>query len=171
MKLPSSTFGFIKSCVRFFVIDWQSYPSLCDTLFSVYSMIRHYGFYPKRMIRHYVIHPPNCFSPRNVFQNGFNTLSKTVNHFLTISSKFCTVRTIRFCSNFTSVWSKYLGTASNSTAGWSAVPSGSARFQLFQTMTTARNRTEPPVNRRLGFEAAPYQIMYGETMSPSAMVT
>ena len=23
-------------------------------------------------------------------------------------------------------------------------------------MTTARNRTEPPVNRRLGFEAAPY---------------
>ena len=38
------------------VIDWQSYPSLCDTLFSVYSMIRHYGFYPKRMIRHYVIH-------------------------------------------------------------------------------------------------------------------
>ena len=39
------------------VIDWQSYPSLCDTLFSVYSMIRHYGFYPKRMIRHYVIHP------------------------------------------------------------------------------------------------------------------
>ena len=41
------------------VIDWQSYPSLCDTLFSVYSMIRHYGFYPKRMIRHYVIHPTN----------------------------------------------------------------------------------------------------------------
>ena len=24
-------------------------------------------------------------------------------------------------------------------------------------MTTARNRTEPPVNRRLGFEAAPNQ--------------
>ena len=42
------------------VIDWQSYPSLCDTLFSVYSMIRHYGFYPKRMIRHYVIHPTIC---------------------------------------------------------------------------------------------------------------
>ena len=41
------------------VIDWQSYPSLCDTLFSVYSMIRLYGFYPKRMIRHYVIHPTN----------------------------------------------------------------------------------------------------------------
>ena len=39
------------------VIDWQSYPTLCDALFSVYSMIRHYGFYPKRMIRHYVIHP------------------------------------------------------------------------------------------------------------------
>ena len=59
MKLPSSTFGFIKSYVicKICVIDWQSYPSLCDTLFSVYSMIRHYGFYPKRMIRHYVIHP------------------------------------------------------------------------------------------------------------------
>ena len=42
------------------VIDWQSYPSLCDTLFSVYSMIRHYGFYQKRMIRHYVIHPTKC---------------------------------------------------------------------------------------------------------------
>ena len=25
-------------------------------------------------------------------------------------------------------------------------------------MTTARNRTEPPVNRRLGFEAAPYSF-------------
>ena len=25
-------------------------------------------------------------------------------------------------------------------------------------MTTAQNRTEPPVNRRLGFEAAPYHI-------------
>ena len=28
-------------------------------------------------------------------------------------------------------------------------------FLLFQTMTTARNRKEPPVNRRLGFEVAP----------------
>ena len=25
-------------------------------------------------------------------------------------------------------------------------------------MTTAQNRTEPPVNRRLGFEAAPYEF-------------
>ena len=47
------------------VIDWQSYPSLCDTLFSVYSMIRHYGFYPKRMIRHYVIHPTTCNIPHS----------------------------------------------------------------------------------------------------------
>ena len=31
-----------------------------------------------------------------------------VNHFLSYSSKFCTVRPIWFCSNFTSMWSKYL---------------------------------------------------------------
>ena len=48
------------------VIDWQSYPSLCDTLFSVYSMIRRYGFYPKRMIRHYVIHPTNYSISRDI---------------------------------------------------------------------------------------------------------
>ena len=35
------------------VIDWQSYPSLCDTPFSLNSMIRHYGFYTKYMISHY----------------------------------------------------------------------------------------------------------------------
>ena len=40
------------------------------------------------------------FSYRNVFQNSINTLAK--------SSKFCIVRTIRFCSNSTSTWSKYL---------------------------------------------------------------
>ena len=34
--------------------------------------------------------------------------SKMVNHFLSISSIFCIVRTIRFCSNFTSMWFKYL---------------------------------------------------------------
>ena len=29
----------------------------------------------------------NCFSHRNIFQNGVNTLSKLVNHFLSKSSK------------------------------------------------------------------------------------
>ena len=43
----------------------------------------------------------------------------------------------------------------NPTAGWPAVPSGSGRFLSFWTMATARNRAEPLVNRRLGFEAAP----------------
>ena len=59
MKLPSSTFSFYKAMVKICVIDQQSYPSLhiSDTLFLVYSMMRHYGFFPKRMIRHYVIHP------------------------------------------------------------------------------------------------------------------
>ena len=33
---------------------------------------------------------------------------KWLNIFLRKSSKFCIVRTIRFCSNFTSMWSKYL---------------------------------------------------------------
>ena len=43
-----------------------------------------------------------CFSHRNVFQNGVNTLSKMVNHFFFLSKslKFCLVLTIRFCSNF-----------------------------------------------------------------------
>ena len=36
-----------KLVIRYYVIHF----------FSVYSMIRHYGFYPKRTIRHYVIHP------------------------------------------------------------------------------------------------------------------
>ena len=52
---------FYKLLLKIRVIDWQSYPSLCDTLFSVNSMIRHYGFYRKRMIRHYVIHPTNLY--------------------------------------------------------------------------------------------------------------
>ena len=33
---------------------------------------------------------------------------------------------------------------------------GSGRLSLFRTIETGRNRTEPPVNRRLGFEAVPY---------------
>ena len=54
----------------------------------------------------------NCFSYTDVFQNGVNALSKMVNlfffFFLLKSSKFCVVQTIRFCSNFTSMLSKYL---------------------------------------------------------------
>ena len=45
----------------------------------------------------------NCFSHRNIFQNGVNTLSKMVNHFLSKSSKFFVVRTVPFRSNFTSI--------------------------------------------------------------------
>ena len=47
------------------------------------------------------------------------------------------------------------GRLQNPTAGWPAVPSGSGRLSLFRTIETGRNRTEPPVNRRLGFEAVP----------------
>ena len=38
----------------------------------------------------------NCFSHRNVFQNGVDTLSKMVNHFWSNSSKFSIVRTYDF---------------------------------------------------------------------------
>ena len=47
------------------------------------------------------------------------------------------------------------GRLQNPTAGWPAVPSGSGRLTLFRTIETGRNRMEPPVNRRLGFEAVP----------------
>ena len=53
----------------------------------------------------------NCFSFRNLYQNGTNALSKMVikkQVFLPKSTKFCIVPTIQFCSNFTSMWSKYL---------------------------------------------------------------
>ena len=50
----------------------------------------------------------NCFIHRNIFQNGINTLSKMVNHFLSKRLKFYTVQTARFCLSFTSMWSKYL---------------------------------------------------------------
>ena len=51
----------------------------------------------------------NCFSYRNVFQNGVNTLSKMVfkTWFLSKSSTFREVWTIRFCSNFTSMLYKH----------------------------------------------------------------
>ena len=47
------------------------------------------------------------------------------------------------------------GRLQNPTAGWPAVLSGSGRLSLFRTIKTGRNRTETPVNRRLGFEAVP----------------
>ena len=50
----------------------------------------------------------------------------------------------------------FYGRLQNPTAGWPAVPSGSGRLSLLRTIETGRNRTEPPVNRRLGFEAVPY---------------
>ena len=52
----------------------------------------------------------NCFSYRKAFQNGVNALSKMVfkPRFLTKTSKFRVVWTIQFCSNCTSMWSKYL---------------------------------------------------------------
>ena len=53
----------------------------------------------------------------------------------------------------------YKGRLQNPTAGWPAVPSGSGRLSLFRTIEAGRNRTEPPVNRRLGFEAAPKKTM------------
>ena len=46
----------------------------------------------------------DCFSNRNVFQNGVNALSKMVNHFFVKSLKFCVVRTIQLHSNFTSIF-------------------------------------------------------------------
>ena len=52
----------------------------------------------------------NCFSYGNIFQNGIKALSKMVekkNVFLSKSSKFPTVWTLRFCSNFTNMWYKH----------------------------------------------------------------
>ena len=52
----------------------------------------------------------NSFSYRNVFRNCVNALSKRVLKtpvFLSKSSKFRVVWTIRFCSNFTSMWCKH----------------------------------------------------------------
>ena len=49
-----------------------------------------------------------CFSYRNMFQNGVDTLSKIVDAFLSKSSKFYLVRIIRKCSNFASLCHKHL---------------------------------------------------------------
>ena len=48
----------------------------------------------------------NYLYHRNFFQNGVKTFSKMVNHFL--PKKLKIFRTIRFCSNFTRRWPKYL---------------------------------------------------------------
>ena len=47
------------------------------------------------------------------------------------------------------------GRLQNPTAGWPAVLSGSGRLSLFRTIETGLKRSEPAVNRRLGFEAVP----------------
>ena len=50
----------------------------------------------------------NCFSDRNIFQNGVKALSKIDDAFLTKRWKFYLVRIIRFCSNFASLWHRHL---------------------------------------------------------------
>ena len=49
-----------------------------------------------------------CLCYGNIFQNGVNPFSKMINHFLPKRSKLCIFPTIRICSNFTSMWSKWL---------------------------------------------------------------
>ena len=49
----------------------------------------------------------NCFSYRNVLQNGVNTLSKMF-FFSSKSSRFCTLHTKRYDSNFASMCNKYV---------------------------------------------------------------
>ena len=60
---------------------------------------------------------------------------------------------------FTDITLVTKGRLQNPTAGCPAVPSGSGRLSLFRTIETAWNRTEPPVNRRLGFEVVPKQMI------------
>ena len=55
------------------------------------------------------------------------------------------------------------GQLQNPTAGWPAVPSGSGRLSLFRTIETGRNRTEPPVNRRLGLKPSPKVQNFSQT--------
>ena len=70
----------------------------------------------------------NCFSHRNVFQNGANTLSKIVNHFFEKNrTKFCMARTIQFCSHFTSMWSKYYGETSDFNV---SISNGNIKFPI-----------------------------------------
>ena len=51
----------------------------------------------------------------------------------------------------------YKGRLQNPTASRPPVPSGSGRLSLSRTIETDQNRTEPLVNRRLGFEVVPKQ--------------
>ena len=51
----------------------------------------------------------NNVSVTEVFQNSVNTLSKMINYAIFVKGLiFFLVRQERFCSNFTSKWSKYL---------------------------------------------------------------
>ena len=51
---------------------------------------------------------PYCFSCRNVFQNGVKAFSDLKKIGFTLESlKFCTFLSVRFCSNFTIIWSAY----------------------------------------------------------------
>ena len=68
---------FYELMLKICVIDWQSYPSLCDTFFWVYLMIRHYGFYPKSMILHYGFYPK-----RMIRHYGFYP-KRTIHHYVT----------------------------------------------------------------------------------------
>ena len=50
----------------------------------------------------------NCFSERNISQNGVDALSKIDDAGLTKSWTFRLVRIIRLCSNYASLWHKHL---------------------------------------------------------------
>ena len=50
----------------------------------------------------------NCFSDKNIFQNGFDALSKIDDAYLTKSWTFHLVRIIWYCSNFATMWYKHL---------------------------------------------------------------
>ena len=50
----------------------------------------------------------HCFRYRNMFQNGFDALSKIVDAFVSKSSEFYLVPIIQKCSNFASLWHKHL---------------------------------------------------------------
>ena len=71
------------------------------------------------------------------------------------------------CQRWTGkLWSGQ-GTASNPTVSRPTVPPGSGRFLLFLTMTTARNRTELSVNRRLSYEAASKYLYWNTSPNTS----
>ena len=53
-KLPSSTYGAKKQCLRYVLWIDKLIRRYVIHFFSGYSVIRHYGFYPKRIIRHFM---------------------------------------------------------------------------------------------------------------------